>query len=435
MLYIRRRNQLLQDKAKRSDSAYIRGQYLRLRAQVLRIRYGALDRRFQGSKRSSAMHSLRQSMESLVTGDVYLARNCSTGVVPTKSAEASRAMAGDTSLAEHYAFCGMEHIFEKQACSVVAVQFSNRDKTHLACACQNGTLSVFSLANNPPTLECTLKGHKGPVNDFDWSASNDFIVSASSDGTCRLWRTSTGACLREIVDSSTVKTLCCKFHPHNNNLLVIGNSKAQVRIFNVSTGMAIKDGSSKTAGAVLCLTFDSTGTHLWAGDNKGSMYLFQLNYVTGKLQRLNRIVVSTAGMITSISYRTWINREASDPSILVSCTDGFLRLFRIHTDGNLFMKRKFTVKHTSQPIRSAFCPLMSFLQGACVVTGGEDANVYFFDTETGVVVNRLQGHSSPVLCVCWAYDESLLASCDLQGIIIMWKRCVPDPKDLKLPVQ
>ena len=26
-----------------------------------------------------------------------------------------RAMAGDTSLAEHYAFCGMEHIFEKQA--------------------------------------------------------------------------------------------------------------------------------------------------------------------------------------------------------------------------------------------------------------------------------------------------------------------------------
>ena len=34
--------------------------------------------------------SLRQSMESLVTADVYLARNSSTGVVPTKSAEASR---------------------------------------------------------------------------------------------------------------------------------------------------------------------------------------------------------------------------------------------------------------------------------------------------------------------------------------------------------
>lgn len=35
------------------------------------------------------------------------------GLVPTRSAEASRAMAGDTSLAEHYAFCGMHHIFDR----------------------------------------------------------------------------------------------------------------------------------------------------------------------------------------------------------------------------------------------------------------------------------------------------------------------------------
>lgn len=34
------------------------------------------------------------------------------GLVPTRSAEASRAMAGNTSLAEYYAFCGMHHIFD-----------------------------------------------------------------------------------------------------------------------------------------------------------------------------------------------------------------------------------------------------------------------------------------------------------------------------------
>lgn len=51
-------------------------------------------------------------------------------------------------------------------------------------------------------------------------------------------------------------------------------------------------------------------------------------------------------------------------------------------------------------------------QGACVVSGGEDGSVYFFDVESGVLVNKLQGHSSPTLCICWTYDESLLASCD-----------------------
>lgn len=51
-------------------------------------------------------------------------------------------------------------------------------------------------------------------------------------------------------------------------------------------------------------------------------------------------------------------------------------------------------------------------QGACVVSGSEDCSVYFFDVETGAVVNRLQGHSAPVLAVAWTYDESLLASAD-----------------------
>lgn len=50
-----------------------------------------------------------------------------------------------------------------------------------------------------------------------------------------------------------------------------------------------------------------------------------------------------------------------------------------------------------------------------MVSGGEDGSVYFFDVESGALVNKLQGHSSPVLSVCWAYDESLLASCDTEA--------------------
>lgn len=76
----------------------------------------------------------------------------------------------------------------------------------------------------------------------------------------------------------------------------------------------------------------------------------------------HRLVVSQGCMVTSISYRTWINREARDPSLLVSCADSTLRLYRILPDGNLYLKRKFSLPHTKQPLRSAFCPLMSFLQ-------------------------------------------------------------------------
>lgn len=167
--------------------------------------------------------------------------------------------------------------------TVRAISFANDDKTLLASASLDGTLSVFSLVSEPPSLSCTLKGHTRPVNgacfwvlscnasiswypiqrhvvnkmhtqhgyfvvlmsslqsvielvatkiifilcislsllDLDWSAANDFIASASSDGTCRLWNSRSGACLRVFADAAGARTLCCRFPPNNNNLIVV----------------------------------------------------------------------------------------------------------------------------------------------------------------------------------------------------------------------
>ncbi len=77
---------------------------------------------------------------------------------------------------------------------------------------------------------------------------------------------------------------------------------------------------------------------------------------------ISRVVVSPGHGVTCISYRTWVNREARDPSLLISCGDGFLRLFRILPDSSVYLKRKFVVPQTSCLLKSAFCPLMSFLQ-------------------------------------------------------------------------
>ena len=59
-----------------------------------------------------------------------------------------------------------------------------------------------------------------------------------------------------------------------------------------------------------------------------------------------------------------------------------------------------------------------------VVSGSEDSTVYFFDVQrdTKPCVNKLQGHSGAVLDVCFNYDESMLASCDSYGTVIVWKR-------------
>lgn len=124
-----------------------------------------------------------------------------------------------------------------------------------------------------------------------------------------------------------------------------GNSKGQIKVYNASTGKTPKGGSSKTAGAVLALALDSSGVALWAADSKGSMFSFFIDAATGRLQRLkrfvsphplvimstvplHRVVVCPGSFISSISCRSWISREARDPSLLLSCSDSSLRLYR-----------------------------------------------------------------------------------------------------------
>ncbi|XP_012731071.1 WD repeat-containing protein 13 isoform X2 [Fundulus heteroclitus] len=347
-------------------------------------------------------------------------------LVPTSVAEASRAMAGDTTLSENYAFAGMHHIFDQHVDSAVPrLQFANDDKHLLACCSLDGTLSIMTLSPTPPSVKLALKGHGGPVTDFAWSLSNDIIVSTSLDGTLRIWNTEDGRCIREVRDPESSELLCCTFQPMNNNLTVVGNSKHHLQVVNISTGKKVKGGSSKLTGRVLSLSFDAPGRILWAGDDRGSIFSFLFDMATGKLTKAKRLVVSEGSSICSISARSWISREARDPSLLVNACVNKLLLYRVvDNEGTLQLKRSFPIQHGSQHVHSIFCPLMSFRQGACVVTGSEDACVYFFDVErnTKAIVNKLQGHGGPVLDVSFNCDESLLASADSTGMVIIWRR-------------
>ncbi|KAK6171153.1 hypothetical protein SNE40_019402 [Patella caerulea] len=453
-LYIRRRSQLLRENANKEGDAATRKDYLRLRAQLLNSRYGSPAFSDQGSikSRSFSLRSISrntaESYDSLAAlgpsdGRKRHRRNTSSGslkhlyegpmkrvydsieVVPTSAAEASRAMVGGKTVSENYAFAGMHHIFDQHSAAVTSVKFAHDDKTRVACSSLDGSLSICQVIPPPATVICMLKGHKGGVTDFVWSLSNDVILSASKDSTARLWDVAAGTCMRVIHDGSGGEVNCCLFQPLNNNMFVIGNNRCMVQVMNMSTGKGYKGGSSKITGQVQSMAFDSSGKLLWAGDDKGSIFSFTVDVATGKLAKARRITVCDGQAITSISARAWLSREARDPSLLVNCCLNSLCLFKIVSDdGALQLKKTFPIKQRSSYIKSCFCPLMSFRMGACVISGSEDMCVYFFDVtkDSKTCVNKLLGHSAPVLDVCFNCDESLLASCDEQGMVIIWKR-------------
>ncbi|XP_042910127.1 WD repeat-containing protein 13 [Parasteatoda tepidariorum] len=436
-LYIRRRSQLLRENAKQEFSPVARKQYLRLRNQLLSQRYGVcLD---QTSVRSQSMSARSNSRATLETSDSFENRIAlgdlkkvprrltNEEVVPTHLAEASRALVGGTSIDENYAFTGVHHIFDQHKDAVTAVRFANNDKSLLACSSLDGKLSICQLTPPPASVLYVLSGHKAGLTAFEWSISNDLILTCSLDATVRLWDTALGLCIRVVEDPFGAPLLCCAFQPYNNNMVVIGNSKGMVQVLNVSTGIYLKGGSSKSSGSVLSIVFDPSGRLLWAGNDKGYILSFLFDLHTGRLTKGRKILVSENNAITCLSARSWANREARDPLLLVNCASDAVFLFSIlRKDGSLELKRKFPIRHSSQlaMIRSSFCPIMSFRQGTCIVSGSEDTSVYFFDLERErkACVNKLQGHSATVIDVCFNYDESLLASSDASGMVIIWKR-------------
>ncbi|XP_074647923.1 WD repeat-containing protein 13-like [Tubulanus polymorphus] len=430
-LYIRRRSQLLRESASDKANPLVRKEFIRLRAQLLSQRYGTPSMSDVSSLRSrtASLRSMNQSFDETnrrkVTNSLCSPESPTGGVIPTFAAEASRALVGDKTISENYAFAGMHHIFDQHRKAVTRVQFANDDKSRIACCSLDGLLSIFQVLPPPATVICTLNGHVNGVTDFCWSLSNDLILSTSLDCTARLWNVARGDCLRVFQDPNDSEVLSCLFQPINNNLVITGNAKHQVSVMNVSTGKVVKNGTSKVLGRVLTLAFDSTGGILWSGDDRGFIFSFVFDVQMGKITKAKRISVCEGHSITSISSRTWVSREARDPSLLVNAGVNALLLFRVTTkDGSLELKRRIVTRQQSAQIRSSFCPLMSFRQGACVVTGSEDMCVYFFDIERDQkpCLNKLQGHSASVLDVCFNYDESLLASCDAHGTVIVWKR-------------
>uniref|UniRef100_A0A663FJW5 WD repeat domain 13 n=1 Tax=Aquila chrysaetos chrysaetos TaxID=223781 RepID=A0A663FJW5_AQUCH len=261
--YVRRRSQLLREQAQGGTlEGGTRRWYLRVRTRLLAQRYGALsEQRSCRAHSSSALRASRTTLDRMedFEEDPRVARghrrslSCGShpgvprgttderppGVVPTPLAEASRAMAGDTTLSENYAFAGVYHVFDQHTDSagnwgrtggglgegfpprhgtggsrcrlapaltgsrdraVPKVQFAHDDRHLLACCSLDGTISVCRLAPGPPAVLRVLRGHSGGVADFAWSLSNDVLVSASLDGTLRLWAPADGRCIRRVPD-------------------------------------------------------------------------------------------------------------------------------------------------------------------------------------------------------------------------------------------
>ncbi|CAG2069107.1 unnamed protein product, partial [Timema podura] len=102
--------------AEDGEESAVRKQYLKVRSQLLQKRYGVSCDQGQSSRSMSIRSNSRisESPENSrfpAESKPVMTPNSEQGeVVPTKQADASRAIVGGTTIAENYAFVGVHHI-------------------------------------------------------------------------------------------------------------------------------------------------------------------------------------------------------------------------------------------------------------------------------------------------------------------------------------
>ena len=326
---------------------------------------------------------------------------------------------------ENFSFSGMHHIFDQHKDSVNSIKFANNDKSLIAMCSSDGTLSLCQLTPSPATILFILRGHKAAITDFEWSHSNELIVSCSMDATLRLWSTTTGICLRILKDPENVSIWTCAFHPNNNNMMVTGNSIGTLNIFNLSTGIYSKNAVSVCEGQIYSMCFRSGGNLLVCGDSKGYISTFRFEMENARLVIVNKVIIVAGCAITSLS--TLCQKEEDFLLVNTACNAVVLFSCPLKHANKLEFIKSFPIKHQNPNlvIKSSFCPNSAENKDICIVTGSEDTCIYFYafnGNNKNRCVNKLQGHSAPVLDVCFNFEESLFASADSKGNIIVWKR-------------
>jgi len=344
-----------------------------------------------------------------------------------------------------YAFAGMHHIFDEHNRPVTNLLFAHNDKNLLAFSSMDGKISICHGLYNPKRIR-TLQ-HDESVTDFAWSRLNDMIISTSTDKTIRIWQVRNGECIRTIQDDSP--TTCCCFHPVNDDIIVVGNGKGVLKIYSLSSGKLVRKetlektemllnvtgqlninkltGLTYTNTIVTSLTFNGNGSILFVADNKGSVRTFMFNDKLFNLSLVGKTLVSKGKPVSSVRFKEWGLGSETHDSLIVNACDSTVKLYWIQktptTNSQIVLERSFPIKNKREAIRGNFCPIRANRDGACIVSGSENGTIFIFDvTRAQPCVNELQGHAGIVYDVCWNSDETLLASCDSTGTVILWKR-------------
>ena len=128
--------------------------------------------------------------------------------------------------------------------------------------------------------EPQIRGHAGPINDFEFSPFNDsLLATASDDASIKLWIIPEEGVTQDIVDSDgdlkghLKKVIFTKFHPSADFTIASASSDMTVRLWDVQQQKCVSV-IEESKGQALGLEWSHNGSLLASITKDKTAYIF-----------------------------------------------------------------------------------------------------------------------------------------------------------------
>jgi len=263
-----------------------------------------------------------------------------------------------------------------------------------------------------------LVGHSRAITSIFFNLLEDQLVTTSIDKSVRFWGVDSGEMLKVFTDSSAVPVAA--FLPFNPQVFVAANSNAVLRLVNVQNGMVLQ--KLKVETEVRALKFDDTGLFLLAGTKNGGIHVLEAS--DSSTLKFKFKVQLARGGVTCITFVQ--ASYGQPPCLLVNTSDSSATIIDC-TYGppagvltNLTVRHRVRVAHSLLPLKCCYSPSG---QGY-LISGSEDKEVYIYSLAkaSNYKMQYLKHHQVPVVAVAVNLQDTLLASADSLGKIVLWRR-------------
>ncbi|MFS8507148.1 MAG: hypothetical protein LVQ75_03415 [Candidatus Babeliales bacterium] len=277
---------------------------------------------------------------------------------------------------------------------IAAVAFSP-DGQLIVTASADGTAKIWNTLTG--RLLHTLQGHTSWIPAVAFSPDGQLIATASADGTAKIWNTLTGKLLHTL-KGHTGHVYSVAFSP-NGQLVVTASQDKTAKLWNAQKGQLLHTLQGHTDW-INSVAFSPDGQWIVTAshDRTAKLWNPQTGVCLGTLQGHTDSVLSVAFSPDSLM-------------VVTSSNDRTVKLWNVQTGQCLH-----TLEGQKYLIHSvAFSP-----DGQWVVTASRDNTAKLWNAATGICLHTLQGHNNPVFSVAFSPDGQLIVTFSSDGTAKLW---------------